>query len=581
MADCLCAGAGAPRDVIDLFTPLYQACGGRLYRLHVTTDAAAVAMGDGGTVETRLNSLERALLSNTTTYFADDIAGRGKVGPLTAGDRCYVFDASEDPTVPSGAAMYIWLPSRSWHKLYNGDSPVEAQNLIAAGGGLQAIGNKLAVKVAELIAGPGLVATAANKIQLEPNAIAKELAGAGVTASGGKLTVDPAGLSEEQKAQLARELAAKLAGAGGGLSTGSDGKLTVDFSSMPPETLRAMVLPMIKTGGGLQVDSQGRIFFDAAGMDTSVFEALMKKLRLPIWLERNTSFYVDAGHAAASDTLDEGRGMSAALPFKSIQACANHICENYNVGPHFATINVAPGEYGPVTLGDFSRSTGQISIVGNTSEARPVIKQTGAGFAVTCQGGSWALVKMDLEWERDFTGVTGSSGIYNGCLQVTGGSVNVQGCYAKMRQTGVNSSGRNRSCFCFLASSGGVITLEPHKWEALIAGVFADPDHFRRHALAAEGGEINLASSSSEEALNGVISATGSWTEFAHASAKGSIQRSVAFATAFSFSASASNTGKRYACSSGGSINTANAGAEFFPGSEAGTVEASTYSWCK
>ena len=101
---------------------------------------------------------------------------------------------------------------------------------------------------------------------------------------------------------------------------------------MPAETLIALILPLIQTGGGLMVDSQGKIYFDAESMDTSVFDKMLKALRMPKWLSGNLILHVDQNHAAAADTLDEGRGLSDAKPFKTIQAAVNFLCENFNVG---------------------------------------------------------------------------------------------------------------------------------------------------------------------------------------------------------------------------------------------------------
>lgn len=115
------------RLVIDLRTPMFQAVGGQLYRLLVETVANQVKMSDGVTVETRVNTLERALSSNTTTRFADDIAARDKLTGLIPGDRVYVTDATADPTVKNGGAFYIWMPASgdrpaSWKKLSEDES---------------------------------------------------------------------------------------------------------------------------------------------------------------------------------------------------------------------------------------------------------------------------------------------------------------------------------------------------------------------------------------------------------------------------------------------------------------------------
>lgn len=110
------------RIVINLPTPMFQAVGGQLYKLLLETTASQVSMSDGVSVETRVNTLERALAANTTTRFADTIEERDNLTGLIPGDRVFVLDATGDPTVKSGGATYIWMPNLSWRKLSEDES---------------------------------------------------------------------------------------------------------------------------------------------------------------------------------------------------------------------------------------------------------------------------------------------------------------------------------------------------------------------------------------------------------------------------------------------------------------------------
>ena len=116
------AGDEGGRIVINLPTPMFQAVGGQLYKLLLETTAAQVKMGDGVTVETRVNTLERALAANTTTRFADTIADRDALTGMIPGDRVYVTDATGDATVLKGGATYIWMPELRWRKLSEEES---------------------------------------------------------------------------------------------------------------------------------------------------------------------------------------------------------------------------------------------------------------------------------------------------------------------------------------------------------------------------------------------------------------------------------------------------------------------------
>lgn len=110
-------GGDNARLVINLPTPIYQAIGGQLYKLLLETLATQVFMSDGVSVETRVNTLERALAANTTTRFADTIEARDQLTGMIPGDRVFVIDATGDPTVDKGGATYIWMPGLTWRKL--------------------------------------------------------------------------------------------------------------------------------------------------------------------------------------------------------------------------------------------------------------------------------------------------------------------------------------------------------------------------------------------------------------------------------------------------------------------------------
>lgn len=118
----LTATPDGAKIVINVNTPLFQAIGGQLYKLLVETIAANVMMSDGVSVETRVNTIERALAANTTTYFADDIEARDALRGLIPGDRVIVLDATGDETVSKGAATYVHMPDLSFRKLAEDES---------------------------------------------------------------------------------------------------------------------------------------------------------------------------------------------------------------------------------------------------------------------------------------------------------------------------------------------------------------------------------------------------------------------------------------------------------------------------
>lgn len=378
----------------------------------------------------------------------------------------------------------------------------------------------------------------------------------GLAVSGNKLYVDKS----------------KLVNLGGGLTTDANGNLKVDFSSMPASTLKPMVLAMIQTGGGLMVDASGKIYFDPQSMDTSVFEALMKKLRLPIWLTGNTNFYVDKNHAAASDTLDEGRGLSASKPFASVQAACSYIANNFNMGGYTATINVAAGDYTtdnlPLTLGNFTCTTGRIVLQGagpdQTFLPRIITRSTAqwdlANLCIkpTMEDGietwsySWALgtystnciignlknVKFDfsnlVDLNKNFYGIYS-----NGDIRIKADTSSTP--------TGISFFTGGKTMAAMIHASGGLILFQ--------ADInLLDDVTCSNFAYSSGGGQISIVHSSNNTNPGRLpqVNANGHTV-----------------------------TGQRYKCVTGGTIATGGAGPEFFPGTTEGTVEASTYSWYK
>ncbi len=110
-----------------LHTSLVQLTGGARFILRPRTHAADVLMGDGSAALDRILLLERGLAANTTTTVVENIAERDLLAGKIPGDKCYVIDATDDPTVDAGGASYIWMPAKGvapsyWRKLGEDES---------------------------------------------------------------------------------------------------------------------------------------------------------------------------------------------------------------------------------------------------------------------------------------------------------------------------------------------------------------------------------------------------------------------------------------------------------------------------
>ena len=198
-------------------------------------------------------------------------------------------------------------------------------------------------------------------------------------------------------------LANALRKSGGGMSVGSDGKLSVDFASMDPAIMQQVVLDMIDTEGGLAVYSsgskRGKMYVDFENMPTDKFEKMMKDLKMLVPLSGNLDLYVDA--SSDGDSLVNGRGTQA-KPFKHIQNCINYFSSTYSLGGYHVTIHVAPGTYSEsLLLGTFTYTSGYAAIVASDPANPPVLtNSTLAGTIMYVTGSGWRINRLNLQASR-------------------------------------------------------------------------------------------------------------------------------------------------------------------------------------
>ncbi len=337
--------------------------------------------------------------------------------------------------------------------------------------------------------------------------------------------------------------------------------------------LKPELLPvddMMQQGGGLNVDSKGKLYVDFASMPTERFESMLKSIRVPVWLTGNKSFYVNA--TTGSDTLDEKRGESAGKPFKTIQACVNYVCDNFNISRYVCTINVAPGTYSYFNVADFSRTTGYITITGESS-ATTVIEATNRNVGAF-SAGVWRLKK--IKFRLLVTDVpVGSGWVEGNALSASGTSVlnldeDVETEVVVNSSVSVVSTGAFRA---ISLSNSAVITIYKAKMTAFdstpgqivkskIVGLTGYDSSVCR-IFGVSAGAVSLEINGD---FNTSITANGAYIS------RNTVELPVVVGT---------SQGKRYLAVNGGRIMTQNGGPDYFPGATAGTVETSTYSWYK
>lgn len=379
----------------------------------------------------------------------------------------------------------------------------------------------------------------------------------------------------------------------GGVHVGSTG-LYIDSSDF------------LQLGGGLAKDANGNIYVDFGQMPTDKFEKLLKALRLPIWLSANLNLFVNNTHANASDTLDDGRGLSADKPFASLQACVNYVCDNFNLSVYSVNIYVKEGTVyeGPaLILPEYQTNTGNIRIyswtgtgtsqssnrfkVHRTAPSQGSLNRNGAICAL---GGIWSITGADADCNiSQFTNIN-RQGV--GVVSGNGASLTLYNCAVRCRFTDANTINGLPN---FSIAGYGVL-VQQNSALTYATGVGPHEIELVKNSAISRGaifyplycmGNLNIYGSSYAGRNADMIIDAPNFEAFASAAVKGSIivdnsgiiegQQHMNIKMKDGVTAN----GKRYTCTSGGSINVNGLGPEYFPGTIAGTVDSATYSWYK
>lgn len=333
--------------------------------------------------------------------------------------------------------------------------------------------------------------------------------------------------------------------------------------------------------GGVKVGSNG-LYTDFSDLPQDKLDEILKSLCLPIWLTANTNFYVDTNSAAASDTLDEGRGLSASKPFKTIQACVSYICANYNFDKYSVTINVAPGTYARFSVPSYTSSGGTLNIVGDSTN-KPIISAENS-VCVTCSETNVTLrnLKLKVQVTR-----TSSGSVTSACLNV-GKSSDVRCTAINFSLEHLSGSGNSiHTSWLIHSDSYSIVTLGPGSDNTDAQRTSLEFHHGGYGSIvvlyASNNGIIYLQGNNDYANAANCVS-SGECNTFATAAGGGSIavySTKYSHQYAFTIPENGSVTGKRYVAQTGGTINVGGAGANYFPGDVAGTVDAATYSWYK
>lgn len=343
----------------------------------------------------------------------------------------------------------------------------------------------------------------------------------------------------------------------GGLAIKRDtGEIYVDFSLLPADMLQEIVRAMVQEGGGLAVDENGQLYVDFSTMPTDKFEAMLKSIRVPIWLTKPLTIYVAP---TGSDTLDDGRGLTPDKPFASIQAAVNYVSTTYNLYKYNTTISVAPGNYGRehILLPSYTTSTGKLIIKGSGAARTDVV----CGRFVLTYASVYEVHNLTI-YQKDLTaGAVGSIDVSAGQIDIFNVQINFSGIGQGMGQLWgifVHDSGVVRVWSTASQDTPNGLVLN-------VAG--ASPYGI---IMCNNGGAFNFAA-------DVTVTGGGSWQDAAVRAQNVSIIASTLSAAANpgrrpTVIIDGVFTGKRYAVALNGIIGVAGAGPDFWPGDTEGNV---------
>ena len=297
-------------------------------------------------------------------------------------------------------------------------------------------------------------------------------------------------------------------------------------------------------------------------------------------LEANLDLYVDTNHAAAGDTIIDGRGTSQ-KPFKTIQACVNYVTNKYAVGPYSVVIHIGTGTYNEnVVLPVYSRTTGNISLVTTTETRDVVIKavldgNNTRGTCVYVSGGLWYLTNIEAERTENPTNATYSPSC--SCFRVVGAGseLYLRDCSAVQKlpsDPSILANSNNYTVSLFMAENGGLLDIT--NYNNIPTNIHAEKSTTTQpsYTYVMQGtrqGIIQLHRTNSSNE----VTVEGSCTAFLNLRNHSQILK---YGSGSELVFTGTMTGTRYVLQTGGYSDLGNS-ATYFPGDVAGTLDSNTY----
>lgn len=313
-------------------------------------------------------------------------------------------------------------------------------------------------------------------------------------------------------------------------------------------TAARLLSVLLAAGGGLGMDLSGQLYVNPDSFSTEILNELLKTLRLPQWLDKNTTWYVSPSGNDAND------GSTSSKAFKTIQYAVNYVSENFNLGRYNATINVTAGVYAQFTLPKYNSSTGKMIIQG---EGAATIVQRSDGIVIySAQGaGNWDIRDITVSLTATATGATqyvtavyavayANIALYNVVISINMAAGTTSYAYGIRSAdngnitisagTSVTSNSVDSVSRCIALYSQGALTFEGE------GGSFSINGFYGTIIDVAEGGKFTRHHIQLPSIIGNAV-------------------------------------GRRYRVRAQGLCDTAGGGPDFFPGSTAGTVDSANY----
>ena len=334
----------------------------------------------------------------------------------------------------------------------------------------------------------------------------------------------------------------------------------------------------IDPDGGIVNGSKG-LAVDFSKMPTDKMEALLKTLRVPIWLTANKNFYVDS--ATGSDTLDEGRGESLSKPFKTVQACVNYVTDNYNFSRYIAVIRIVPGNYDRFVVGNFQVTTGELRIMNHSPDDGEVnvrsswVDNKGTIDTITTSATGYIRIYNLSIWNEITYNDTLVRLIHDAsCIKVSKGATSIYGCKLHARYSGAGDFG---SVMALRAESGGILGINNNN-EFDVVSTSLSATSIGCLDINGFSSQITYANLQPEEFVKVNMSVASNSGYFINIMNGGYFYRSKTLKPEF-VTVGMSGFVRQYSLYRGGTASTSVRGVNYFPGNQPGVVDEARGSW--